>query len=94
MLAYDVGALDVAVDDALLVEEVEAFEHLQDIDRDERFLQPTKLFYDHLQRAILHKLHDNVEGVGGVERLAVLDNVWILQQLEQLKFLHRHVAFL
>ena len=49
----DVRALDVAVDDALVVEVYEAVEDLRDVDRDEVLGELAEALADVVQRAVL-----------------------------------------
>lgn len=73
----DVAALDVAVDDALVVQVQQALEDLERVQADERLGDAAELFDDGRQRAVLAVLEDDVERGRGAGVAAVLDDVGV-----------------
>ena len=76
----DVGALDVAVHDALVVEVREPLQHLRDVDRHEALREDAEAVgLDHRrQGAVLHVLQDDVQVGARLEGADVLDDVLVV----------------
>ena len=89
----DVCALDVPVHHALLVQVLQARQHLGDVHGHERLREHAELvgFDDAGQRAVVHVLQDDVQMRAGLEGANVLDNVLVIQGFEQLDLPHHAV---
>ena len=81
-----VGALDVAMAHAVLVQPFQTREHLPHVHYHEVLREAAEVFDDGGERAVLDILQHEVQVVGGAHRLEVPNDQRVLQLVEQVDF--------